>query len=304
MKLAAARPSISFQKMMVSPAFGTGWIPDPPDSRDYTVAHPRVGPTLDRLRVAAPVQPLPATADLSTFFPAVVDQGSLHSCTAATTAGLISYFQRKAYGRSLDASVFFLYKVARNLLGARGDSGAVLRTTMQGLRLFGAVPEFVWPSNAVDLDAEPQAFHYAYASNYKAKTYYRLDEPGLAADALLARVRTNLAAQLPSMFGFFVFPSIALAGADGAVPYPSRGETPTESHALVAVGYDDARTIRNPIDGSATVGALRVRNSWGAAWGDGGYGWFPYQGILGGLTSDWWSLIEAEFVDTGQFGLR
>src|SRR4029453_13280178 len=117
------------------------------------------------------------------------------------------YFQRKAYDRSLDASVFFLYKVARNLLGARGDSGAVLRTTMQGLRLFGAVPEFVWPSNAVDLDGEPQGFHYANAPNHKPKTYYRLDEPGLAADALLARVRTNLAAQLPSMFGFFVFPS-------------------------------------------------------------------------------------------------
>jgi C1A family cysteine protease len=282
----------------------TGWIPDPPDSRDYTVAHPRVRPALDQLRIAAPVKPLPAATDLRAFFPPVVDQNPLKSCTAATTAGLISYFQRKAYDRSLDASVLFLYKVARNLLGARGDSGAVLRMTMQALRLFGAVPEQVWPSQPLNVDAEPQAFHYAFASNYKAKVYYRLDEPGLAAKALVERVRTNLAAQLPSMFGFFVFPSIVLAGPDGAIPYPSRGERPTESHALVAVGYDDAKTIRNPIDGRVTTGALRIRNSWGLAWGEGGYGWFPYEGILGGLTSDWWSLIEAEFVDTGQFGLR
>ena len=268
------------------------------------MAHPRVRPALDQLRVAAPEKPLPVATDLRAFFPPVVDQNPLNSCTAATTAGLISYFQRKAYGRSLDASVLFLYKVARNLLGVHGDSGAVLRMTMQALRLFGAVPESVWPSQPLNVDAEPQAYHYAFASNYKAKVYYRLDEPGLAAAALLERVRTNLAAQLPSMFGFFVFPSIVLVGPDGAIPYPSRGETPSESHALVAVGYDDARSIRNPIDGRTTIGALRVRNSWGAAWGEGGYGWFPYEGILGGLTSDWWSLIEAEFVDTGQFGLR
>jgi C1A family cysteine protease len=283
---------------------GTGWIPDPPDSRDYTVKHPRIRPALDRLRIAAPVQALPAAVDLRTFFPAVIDQSGLHSCTAATTSGLISYFQKKAYDRSLDASVLFLYKSARNLLGVQGDTGAVLRMTMQALRLFGAAPEFIWPSDPNNLDREPQAFHYAHASNYKAKTYYRLDEPGLTADALLLRVRTNLAAQLPSMFGFFVFPSIVLAGPDGAIPYPARGETPTESHALVAVGYDDTKTIRNPIDGRTTIGALRVRNSWGVAWGDGGYGWFPYEGVLGGLSSDWWSLIEAEFVDTGQFGLR
>lgn len=283
---------------------GTGWIPDTPDSRDYTVAHPRVRPAIDRLRITAPVKPLPTTTDLSAFFPAVVDQNPLNSCTAATTAGLISYFQRKAYGRSLDASVLFLYKGARNLLGVRGDSGALLRMTMQALRLFGAVPEPIWPSQPLRLDAEPQAFHYAYAANYKAKVYYRLDEPGMDADSLLARVRTNLAAQLPSMFGFFLFPSLALAGPDGGIPRPSRAERPTGSHALVAVGYDDAKAIRNGIDGRTTLGALRVRNSWGPAWGEGGYGWLPYEFVTSGLTSDWWSLIEAEFVDTGQFGLR
>jgi len=287
----------------VGAAFSTGWIPDPPDSRDYTITHARVRPALDKL-IAAPVKPIPAAADLRDVFPPVVDQNPLHSCTAATTAALISYFQRKAYGHSLDASVLFLYKTARNLLGVHGDTGAVLRMTMQALRLFGAVPEGLWPSQPFNLDAEPQAYHYAYASNYKAKAYYRLDEPGVPADTLLARVRTNLAASLPSMFGFFVFPSIVVAGPDGAIPYPSRGERPNESHALVAVGYDDAKTIRNPMDGRTTTGALRIRNSWGAAWGEGGYGWFPYEAVRGGLTSDWWSLIEAEFADTGQFGLR
>jgi C1A family cysteine protease len=153
------------------------------------------------------------------------------------------------------------------------------------------------------VDREPLPFHYVFASNYKAKTYYRIDPPGVSREALLARVRTNLAAQLPSMFGVFMFASARFGQTTGDVPLPARGERPELSHALVTVGYDDAKEIRNPIDGQVSRGALRVRNSWGAQWGDAGYGWLPYEYVRAGLTSDWWSLIEADFVDTGQFGL-
>jgi C1A family cysteine protease len=241
--------------------------------------------------------------DLRAFFPPVIDQQPLNSCTAATTAALTAYFQRKAHGRVLGASVLFLYKAARNLLGLSGDSGAFLRTGMEALRLFGVVPEQHWPYVPAAVDVEPPAFHYVLASNYRARAYYRLDQPGTSRAALLARVRTNLAAQLPAMFGFYLFPSLALTSADGAIPFPAHGEQPVLSHALVAVGYDDAREIRDGSGAGATRGALRVRNSWGLAWGELGYGWLPYAYVLEGLTSDWWSLVEADFVDTGQFGI-
>jgi C1A family cysteine protease len=288
----------------MSIGFTSGWIPDTPDPRDYTVAHRLVRPFVDSLGIAQPVAVLPAAVDVSEFFPPVIDQGSLNSCTAATTAALTSYFQRQAHGRSFEASPLFLYKLTRNLLGLHGDSGALLRTTMQALRLFGAVPESVWPYDPTRLDLEPETFHYAYAGNYKAKAYYRLDLPGAGTAALLDRARTNLAAKLPAMFGLFVFPSMAFATVTGDVPVPARGERPTLSHALVAVGYDDAKEIRNPVDNAISRGALRVRNSWGAGWGETGYGWLPYDYVLKGLTSDWWSLVEADFVDTGQFGFR
>ena len=121
-------------------ALNTGWIPDPPDSRDYTVAHRKVQPIARRLGVAAPVEALPPAVDLREFFPAVINQNPLNSCTSATAAALTAYFQRRAHGRSLEASVLFLYKVTRNLLGLHGDSGALLRMNMQALRLFGVVP--------------------------------------------------------------------------------------------------------------------------------------------------------------------
>ena len=76
-------------------------------------------------------------------------------------------------------------------------------------------------------------------------------------------------------------------------------------HAIVAVGYDDALKIKyaNP-GGVETTGALLIRNSWGAGWGDGGYWSAPSTDyVLQSLAVDWWSLIKSAWVDTKQFGL-
>jgi C1A family cysteine protease len=74
-------------------------------------------------------------------------------------------------------------------------------------------------------------------------------------------------------------------------------------HAVVVVGYDDAKKIQNTGGGPKTTGAFRIRNSWGKSWGDAGYGWLPYEYVLQGLAVDWWSLIKSSWVDTKVFGL-
>ena len=284
---------------------GIGWLPDYPDFRDYTVEQEAVKSMLLQAGAGKSAkETLPVTADLRAWCSPIEDQGSLGSCTANAGVGMVEYFERKSFGKHIDGSRLFLYKVTRGLLHQIGDTGAFLRTTMGALVLFGVPPEEYWPYLAADYEKEPSGFCYAFAQNYHAISYYRLDPPGTAATVLLNQIKTNLAAGLPSMFGFTVYNSYTQSGTTGKIPYPSEGEKIAGGHAIVAIGYDDKMKIKNSNSGAKeTTGAFLIRNSWGTGWGMAGYGWLPYEYVLKGLAADWWSLLKQEWVDTGVFGL-
>ncbi len=297
--------------------YGMGWLADYPDFRDYSVEHDEVSSSLKllgqkdsinamlkKVRVAEPPKRLPTSVDLKPWCPEVENQGALGSCTANAGVGMAEYFEMRAFGRWIDASRLFLYKATRNMLHLTGDTGAYLRSTMGALALFGVPPEEYWPYVITDFDKEPPAFCYAFAQNFQAISYYRLDPPGTAKDVLLNRIKTNLAGGLPSMFGFTVYSSYTQAASTGKIPYPTPGEKVVGGHAVMAVGYDNGIKIKNTSLGAVeTTGAILIRNSWGKGWGDAGYGWLSYDYVLKGLAVDWWSLLKNEWVDTGQFKL-
>ncbi|MEJ2641364.1 MAG: C1 family peptidase [Desulfosarcinaceae bacterium] len=292
---------------------GMGWMPDLPDYRDYSPEHKAIKPVVKALGLAkTDGLTLSASVDLRQWCSPVENQGQLGSCTAQAGVGLIEYFEYKAHGRYIDASRLFLYKVTRNLLGWDWDTGAYMRTTMGAMALFGVPPEKYWPytdrkhpgpSGERTFNDEPPAFLYSFAQNFQALQYFRLDPSGTPTATLLQRIKAYLAAKLPIFFGFTVYASIGQASANGEIPFPCPGEGVRGGHGVMIVGYDDAKTIRNATCGKTTKGAFLMRNSWGAGWGDKGYGWLPYDYVIHGLAKDCWTLYKMEYTDTKQFGI-
>ena len=295
---------------------GTGWLPPLPDFRDYTEDAEEIATMARELGVppTKAASSLPDKVDLRKWCSPVENQGTLGSCTAHSAIGVVEYFERRAFGKHINGSRLFVYKATRNLMGVTGDTGSWLRFAMGALCLCGVPPEKYWkyttrkepgPNGEPTFDDEPPSFVYAVADNYEALRYFCHDPLGgnIPADKVLASVKRYLAAGIPSMFGFYGFPSFNDSNVSGGIPYPCPGEKAQWGHAIMAVGYDDSRKIKNTRCNKETVGALLIRNSWGTGWGDKGYGWLPYDYVLSKLALDFWSLIRMKWVNTGHFGL-
>jgi C1A family cysteine protease len=294
-----------------------GWLPDYPDFRDYTLKQSEVSRRLKQIGDKKPVKNVvkelgiekpkkggvKASVDLREWCSPIEDQEEIGSCTAHAGVGVLEYYERRAHGTYIDASRLFLYKVTRRLMHLGGDTGASIRSTMKAMVLFGVPPEEYWPYLTDHFDEEPPAFCYAFAQNYQALQYFRLDPMGTPRDELLKQIKACLGAGLPAMFGFTVFSSRHQALKNkGKIPFPCRGEEIEGGHAVIAVGYDDKLKIKNDICGHETKGAVLIRNSWGTDWGEDGYGWLPYEYILKGIAVDWWVLFKNEWIDTKKFG--
>jgi C1A family cysteine protease len=246
-----------------------GWLPDVPDQRDYLLSAV--------LKVPAK---LPRLVDLRPGCSTVEDQGPLGSCTANALAGALEFLERKNKVPFKDFSRLFIYYNERVLEHTiNSDSGAMIRDGIKTLAKQGVCSEKNWPYEVSKFKIKPGKDCYQEALEHQITSYHRI--------ITLDEMRACLAEGFPFVFGFAVYESFESqeVSRTGAVPMPKPGERLLGGHAVLAVGYDQAKQ------------RFIVRNSWGAAWGLKGYFTMPYK-YLGNrdLSDDFWTIRRGELM--------
>jgi len=254
------------------PLYTFGWVPDRPDHRDKVL-----GLSLDK------IDTLPSSVDLRPkfHFP-VYDQGAIGSCTANAACGAFRFELARKSLLDFDPSRLFVYYNSRDTKNK--DTGAEMRFACHTLVTTGACEEALWPYDGktaadrnTDLWAEgaraaqkPSQSAYDNASQHKAQSYRWIKEHDVRV------LKACLNDGLPFVFGFNIYypsmrQSVPLTEyakdfyTRGILGAPPEREERRGGHAVIAVGYDDAKE------------AFLVRNSWGEGWGQQGYFWMNYR---------------------------
>ena len=218
---------------------------------------------------------LPPIVDLRKKCPPVYNQGDIGSCTANAIAGAYQYDEINGHTKvDFTPSRLFIYWNERDMEGTVDtDSGAAIRDGIKSINVTGVCSEALWPYGPGKFTAKPTAQCYAQAKGQKALAYARLDNTNLN------QLKMSLAAGLPFVCGIQVYASFESdqVAKSGMVPMPASGEQLLGGHAIMCVGYDDAKKC------------FIMRNSWGPGWGLAGYFYIPYAYLTStSLASDFW----------------
>jgi C1A family cysteine protease len=279
----AAAPPLSSSAPLQLATFA--WSRDLPDFRDVSPSDAAASLTTFKRR--SPRAPRPDVVDLREFFGPVVDAGAPNASSAAAVLAMTQYFERRTSGRLVESSTAFLHYTARRLAGIAGDQPVSLRAALKALVRFGCPTARTWPQDHTRGDAEPDAFAYGFQRDFADLHYLRLDTPGLGGAEVLKQVKSFVAAGFACVGGVSLPDSaVNTATSAGEIPYPTAHDTIVGSAALTVVGYDDAYRIRSQ------KGALRIRGTFGPAWGDAGYGWLPYRYVEQSGACDFWTLVK------------
>lgn len=225
---------------------------------------------------------LPSSVDLRSKCPLVYDQGKLGSCTANAGCACRVMLMN---GSDLNLSRLFLYFTERGIEGnIKKDSGASLRDTCKSIFKFGVCEEQYMPYVEEKYDHIPSRKAFINANSYKISAYKSL--------GTLEEIKQNLALrQQPVLMGMDVYESFEseLVSQTGKMRMPGKNEKNLGGHAVLAVGYKDAKRASGFMHkNKGNSGYLILRNSWGENWGDKGYFYMPYEYVTPDYTYDYW----------------
>ncbi len=202
---------------------------------------------------------LPRQVDLRAWCSPVEDQGPIGACAANAVVGELEYLQRRDELTHIDLSRLFAYYNARHLGECTDvDAGTCLSHVLAGVLAHGVCEETFWPNHPDKVSEKPPIECYQNALRHQAIEF--------AMTPLGEAVMQATARGLPVVFTTFMPREYYDAAADtGLAPPPSAAQGPDDvGHCMLIVGYD--------LDNEHWI----ARNSWGEAWGDGGYFRIPF----------------------------
>lgn len=208
-------------------------------------------------RVAAP-------ADLEPLCGPVKDQGQLGACTAFAGTGDLEYLFRRYRNADPVFSPLFLYYQERLKDGdlADGDTGSTGNTSCWALNHVGCCLEADDGYDPSKLQTPPTDLQTSAAALYRTGAYHAV--------MTLADIRSCLSSGYAVRMGFTVYESFESeqTANTGIMPLPDKAkEQVLGGHEVLVIGFDDGAQ------------QLKVRNSWGAGWGQGGNFKFPYAAV-------------------------
>lgn len=239
-----------------------GYIPDEPDDRDYI------------FKLSTSEGEIPDTIDLRPYASGIENQGQLGSCCACASVAILEYLDNRTTGDYTNLSKLFAYYSVREDMGTTSyDSGASIRGILRAIANKGVCKESLWKYYIKNYKTKPPEECYQDALKHQILYYYRI--------CALEDIRLSLSRGYPVICGIQVYESFEGEQAEttGYVPMPQTGERYLGGHAIAILGYDKDYFI--------------CRNSWGKAWGDGGYFYLTPE-YFSKLGSDFWTISMIE----------
>jgi len=231
-----------------------GFIPSPPDYRDC--AYGKMIPL---------TVPLPSEFTLEDKYRTPIrDQGTYGTCVGHAAVSVKELQEALNYpSQVISLSPLFVYRECKQVDGIPTQEGTYPRTAMDVLRKKGVCKENTLPySQLKDIKQLPTPPKKAYeeAKDFIIGAYARIQT--------IDELKQAIYRDGPVLAGIMVYENFITPGTGGFIKIPE-GKW-LGNHAVAAVGWNDNLTY------AGYKGFIRVRNSWGASWGDKGYCWIPY----------------------------
>ncbi len=204
-------------------------------------------------------------------FPEVFNQGDINSCTANAVSAAIYYdMVIQGWRDPFVPSRMFIYYEERDIGHTLNESkyGAVgatvsMKNCIKAVHRKGYCSETLWPYDVNKIYTKPSDAAYDSANMHHTYSHKWIEGD-------LKHLKDCLASGFPFLFGITVYESFESEStrSSGMVPMPGEKEKKIGGHAVLAVGYDDAKQH------------FIFRNSYGADWGAVGYGYMPYEFVI------------------------